>query len=84
MTPRFFFQPDPEPSALGATLLENASHCRIDLYKCVDGELHIQFEISGGLNGDGDFGQATDEEDRRKAVGTIRELVRMFAAKGGA
>ena len=84
MTPRFFFDPTPEPAAIGAKLLEAARHITIDLYKTSGNELHVSFQISGGLNGDGEPGEDADAEDRRRAVGTIRELVRMFAAKGGA
>jgi hypothetical protein len=81
-TPRFFFHDSPEPSAaIGARLLEAASHVRIDLWKTSEDDLHVQFEVSGCLNGDGEIGVTPDADDTRRAVGTVRELVRMFAAK---
>jgi hypothetical protein len=83
-TPRFYFDSGPEPASIGAKLVDAASHVRIDLWKTTDDELRVQFEISGGLNGDGEPGDAADAEDRRRAVGTIRDLVGLFAAKGGA
>ena len=85
MLPRFYFAPEPERHpTVAERLLDSASHAKIDLWKADEGVV-VRFEISGTFN-DGPLGEPIDPDLTRSALGTVRELVRVFAAsgKGGA
>ena len=79
-TNRFWHQPPP-PHPRDAQIIKRATRLKIDLFRDKDGDLHGDFELSGGFGIYGEKEYDDPDEFKRQqaeAMTFVRELMREF------